>query len=72
MLSIKTYKCDKCDYFSSRNQNLLRHKNTVHAKITKEQELVNLLQDVKNMENDLILKKARITELEILLFEKPL
>ena len=72
MLSNKIYKCDKCDYFSNQSNNLSRHKVRRHAKITKEQELVNLLQDVKNMENDLILKKARITELEIFLFENPL
>ena len=72
MLSNKIYKCDKCDYFSNQSNNLSRHKVRRHAKITKEQELVNLLQDVKNMENDLILKKARITELEIYLFENPL
>ena len=70
MNTIKTYKCDCCAYVSNRNQNLLRHKNSIHAaKITKEQELVNLLQEVKNIENNLVLKKARIAELEIALFE---
>lgn len=70
MNTIKTYKCDCCAYVSNRNQNLLRHKNSIHAaNITKEQELVNLLQEVKNIENNLVLKKARIAELEIALFE---
>ena len=73
-LLIKPFKCDSCDKCFTEKFNLTKHKKK-HSKpqsISKEQELVNLLQDVKNIENDLILKKARITELEILLFEKPL
>ena len=69
MNTIKTYKCDCCDYISNQSNNLSRHKVRRHAKITKEQELVNLLQEVKNIENNLVLKKARIAELEIALFE---
>ena len=71
-LLIKPFKCDSCDKCFTEKFNLTKHKRIKHLQpkyITKEQELVNLLQEVKNIENNLVLKKARIAELEIALFE---
>ncbi len=71
MLSIKPFKCDCCDKCFTEKFNLTKHKKK-HSKpnsISKEEEVLSLLQQLNKKEKEVEFIKNRIALLNVDIFE---